>query len=289
MIRVIFWGTRGSSTTPGPETLKYGGNTPCVELIALPHQEPGYLQGSEVLNLLLDGGTGIIEQIPEQTSRDSNGGIHILLTHHHWDHVMGLPFYAPLHTPDNRVSFYGKSSVEVQASIERLFASVYSPLKGVDNVRGELSYHAVNGKPSAVNGFVVHTTETSHGAPALSYRIEHGEEAVVYTPDHEAGIDSVVDSRLIESARKAELWILNGHFNQKEKKTRVGWGHSSHLEAVELALRAEVKTLAIFHHNPDHDDEMLDQMNDEVQTRINEADIEVVMSKDRMVMDVVSG
>lgn len=286
MIRTIFWGTRGSSTTPGPETLKYGGNTSCVELIAMSHQEPGYL--SEAPNLLLDGGTGIIEQVPEQMSRDSGRDIHILLSHHHWDHVIGLPFYAPIHKPDNRVRFYGKSSTEVQSSIERLFTSVYSPLKGAENVSSELSYCEVNGEATEVNGFTIRTTETSHEPPALSFRIEHGEDVVVYTPDHGAGIGSV-DDRLIELARKAGLWILNGHFNQEEKMSRAGWGHSSHVEAVELALRAEVRTLAIFHHSPDHNDDMLDRMNDEVQSMVDGSDTKVVMSRDGMVIDVVSG
>lgn len=285
MIRTIFWGTRGSLTTPGPTTPRYGGNTSCVELVALPNDRPGYLRGTATPNLLLDGGTGIIEQIADQQARKPEDGTHIMLSHYHWDHIMGLPFYAPIHNPQSNIHLYGASAAGTQTSIEKLFTSVYSPLKGAQNVGGSLSYYGIGDGTISVNGFAVRTAPTAHATPALSFRIEHGGHSVVYTPDHEAGTSSI-DHGLVELARDADLWILNGHFDKEEKENYAGWGHSSHLEAVELALQAKVKTLAIFHHNPDHDDAKLDAMYVEALAMAADSNTEIIMSRDGMVVDI---
>lgn len=274
MIKVNFLGTRGSITTPGAATRRYGGHTSCVELIGMGDS------GSR--RLILDCGTGLVE-LPEAIAAGALGDIHILLTHHHWDHVQGLPFYAPVHSSESQLHLYGKSIREIEASVDRLFKPMYSPVNGVENVSAQLGFHEVNGVPSKVNGFTVRTAETRHSPAALSFRIELDGDVVVYTPDHEAG-DPETDRQLVDLARGADLWILNGFFSPEEKIE--GWGHSCHLEAVDLAVEAGVRTLAIFHHNPDHADDVLDHMADAAVERARGTGTGVVMTRDGMVLEI---
>lgn len=274
MIEVNFLGTRGSITTPGAATCRYGGHTSCVELIGKGDS------GSR--RLILDCGTGLVEQ-PEGISAGALDDIHILLTHHHWDHVQGLPFYAPIHSSKSQFHFYGKSVREIEASLHNLFKTVYSPVNGVENVSADLGCHMLNRVPSEINGFTVQSVDTRHTPAALSFRVELDGDAVIYTPDHEAG-DADTDRQLVDLARGADLWILNGFFNAEEKIE--GWGHSCHLEAVDLAVEAGVGTLAIFHHNPNHADDVLDQMADAAVARARGTGTEVVMARDGMTVEV---
>ena len=136
-----------------------------------------------------------------------------------------------------------------------------------------------------VAGFQVRTAENRHLGVSLTFRIQYGPHVVVYSTDHEAG-DLEVDSRLVDLARGAHLWILDALFTQGQRERHEGWGHSSHLEAVKLALQAGVETVVLFHHNPDHDDRTLDRMGLEAAKLAAGTQTEVLMARDGMVVDV---
>ena len=287
MIRIQFWGTRGSITTPGASTQKYGGNTSCVEIIHSNSTEPGATIEAESTHLILDGGSALADQQIVQMKgpcAKGQGAVHFLLSHYHWDHLIGLPFYPPMFIPGNCIHFYGTSTQELKSSFQRLVNSVYAPVK--QDMQANFHYHAVNPNGMDIENFQVSTTKTNHALHTLSYCLERDGKTIVYTPDHEVG-DSKTDDNLIHQAQDADLWILDAHFTEKEKKNRVGWGHSSHIEATRLALRAEVKTVVLFHHNPYHDDDQLDQMHEEALQLAEGTNTQILMARDKMVLDIL--
>lgn len=287
MIRVQFWGTRGSITTPGRAMRHYGGNTPCVQLVGFENDEPGAVMRPDNPQIILDGGTGLTSlqtTLMHRAWGQGQGELHLLLSHYHWDHLIGLPFFKPIFVQGNRIIFYGASIKNTQDSIERLFTSVYSPLNGIQNVSAQLEYRQVESKME-VAGFQIQTAQNSHPGGALSFRIEYGPATIVYSTDHEVG-DQTVDSNLVKFAKGAQLWILDAHFNAEEEQIRRGWGHSSHLEAVQLALEAQVETAVLFHHNPEHDDTMLDKMASEAIDAAAGSQTKVIMARDGLTVDV---
>lgn len=289
MIRVLFWGTRGTITSPGRATWHYGGHTPCVELIGFQSNEPGAAMHPGNPHLILDGGSGLTTlQAPlmKGACGRGQGELHFLISHYHWDHVIGLSFFAPMFVPGNRINFYGDSIENLRTTIERLFTSNYSPLKGAQNLAADLAYHqVVPDEEMDMAGFRVQAAENQHPGKSLTYRVQFGPHVVVYSTDHGAG-DRAVDAKLVELARGAHLWILDAMYTSEQRRHREGWGHNSHLEAVRLALEAGVKTVVLFHHAPDHDDRMLDQMGLEAAKVAGGTRTKVLMGRDGMVMDV---
>jgi len=286
MLRVQLWGTRGSITTPGEATSRYGGNTSCVELTYSEHVEPGSAIERDSSHLILDAGSALDDQQAVQMKgpcAQGQGEVHFFLSHYHWDHLMGLPFYTPMFIAGNRIHFYGSSVDDLQSAINRLFTSCYSPSE--DSLQAEFEYHAVEPEGMDVADFHVIATQVCHSSIAFSFRVQCGPTSVVYTPDHEVG-DAETDAALIDSARDADVWILNANFTEEEKKSRSGWGHSSHIEATQLALKAGVKTAVLTHHNPDHDDAMLDQMGEEAKELAAGSQTMVRMARDKMVIDI---
>jgi len=252
--------------------------------------EPGAATRLDNPLLILDGGTGLV---PLQTVLTrgpwgrSRGELHVLLSHFHWDHLIGFPFFDPMFRKGNRIVLYGASVEAVRSSIERLFTSVYSPLKGVQNVAADLEYRRVEPGGMEIAGFQVQAADNRHFDGCFTFRIQYGSHVVVYSTDHEAG-DQEVDSRLVELARGANLWILDAQLDSEERQRREGWGHSSHREAVNLALAAGVETAILFHHHPDHDDSTLDRMALEAAELAAGSRTEVLMARDGMVVDVGS-
>jgi phosphoribosyl 1,2-cyclic phosphodiesterase len=288
MIRVRFWGTRGSIVSPGRATRRYGGNTPCVQVVGFQNGEPGAAMRPDNPHVILDGGTGLASL---QTTLmggawgRGRGELHLLLSHYHWDHIIGIPFFGPLFVKGNRVVFYGASIKDLRSSIERLFTSVYSPLKGIQNVSADLEYRRMEPGGMELAGFQLRAAETRHPGTTLAFHIQYGPHVVIYSTDHEAG-DLEADSRLVDLARGAHLWILDAPFTQEQRQRREGWGHSSHLEAIKLALEAGVETAVLFHHNSEHDDSTLDRMGLEAAKVAASTRTKVLMARDGMVVEV---
>jgi ribonuclease Z len=209
----------------------------------------------------------------------------MLLSHYHWDHLFGLPFFRPMFIEGNRIRFYGSSVQDLQSSIEQLFVSIYSPLEGAQNVAADLEYHPVEPDGMHVAGFQVRAVEAQHTAPALAFRVELGPHSVVYTPDHAAG-DTETDAKLVGLAQGANLWILDAQFTVEQLGSSQGWWHTCHVEAVRLAMEAGVETVVLFHHDPAHGDEFLDRMGREAVEVATGSSTQVLMARDGMVFDV---
>ncbi len=253
--RVRFWGTRGSVATPGRRTLRYGGNTSCTEV----------RHGDHIL--LLDAGTGIRELGDALLSEFQGKPIraHIFVGHTHWDHIQGFPFFTPAYIPGNEFSLY--SARGAGKSLQKIFMgqmdSDYFPVLLTD-MRSTLRFIELS-DPVQIGPITVRFDHLNHPGIAIGFRISAGERTIVYLSDHERfsrmygeAAGAAEDGRITEFARGADLLICEAQYTEEEYKYKKGWGHSTFDDAIRLAAECGAKRLAIFHHDPDHDDAFLD-------------------------------
>ena len=261
--RLRFWGTRGSIPTPGSATVRYGGNTPSIEV-----RTP---TGSLVL---LDAGTGIRELGRALISRANGTPISgdIFLTHAHWDHIQGIPFFAPAFQRGNRFTIWGAKSLA--ASIRRVVRDQMSPVVfpvAFEELAAPFDFRELIDERHAQDGFDVRAFSVKHPGGALGYRFGSrvaGDAtpgaSFVYISDNElrAGDASPSNDRwrtkLVEFIRGARVLIHDATYTEDEYESHRGWGHSTYGDAVALALDSGVETLVLFHHSPDRSDDELD-------------------------------
>lgn len=288
MIRIETWGTCGSITSPGRERKRHGGNTSCVRLVGYQDDSPGAYIKDESASVILDGGTGLLalqDVLMAGAAGRGKAHLHVVLSHYHWDHIIGLPLFAPLFVPGNQVSLYGSSESDLRGCVETLFTSAYSPLKGAHNLAAKTSYVSIEPSGTKVGEFNVQAAECNHPGSARGYRLEYDGNVVVYCPDHEYG-EQKMDDGLRELAANADILLQDSTYHMGDIPYRKGWGHSSHLSAVDLALQAEVKTLVLFHHGPDYSDDLLDQMLKEAIAHADGTGLDIVSARDGMVLTV---
>jgi len=245
------WGTRGSIPSPGPRTTRYGGNTTCVEV----------RRGER--RLILDAGTGI-----RLLGLDllQNGGTfqHIFLTHFHWDHIQGFPFFPPLYRPDIDLSIVGpkQSDTDVRSLFAGQMGSDYFPVP-FSVVAARMSFAHLGDDDWEIDGMTLRTLRVQHPSHAVGYRIEAGDRVVCFIPDNELegqGYHTGAGwrDRLLEFVRGADLLVHDAMYTDEEYAERVGWGHSTHRQTLRLAEEAEVGKLLFFHHDPERSDDDLD-------------------------------
>jgi phosphoribosyl 1,2-cyclic phosphodiesterase len=251
---VRFWGVRGSVPAPGPETCRYGGNTSCVEVRA----------GGELL--ILDAGTGIRKLGLALQAQGATVRGTLLISHAHWDHIHGLPFFAPAMSPGNRFDVYGCAGSEphMRTTLAGQMESPYFPLSLTD-LPGTLVFHELGDDPIEIGPVRVQTIRLHHDGITLGFRIECAGRAIVYATDQEPhvgakGAEPVLDPALLQFAERADLLIADAQYTAEEYAERVGWGHSCVRDAVRLALAAGVAELALFHHDPERCDAAVDAL-----------------------------
>jgi phosphoribosyl 1,2-cyclic phosphodiesterase len=253
-MRLTLFGTRGSIPAPGPETARYGGNTPSIEL-----------RGADGTVLVLDAGTGVRRlgaQLPRDLAR-----IDILLTHLHMDHIQGLGFFAPLYNPGIQVHIWGPASrtLPLDARLSRYLSPPLFPVHLRDLPR--ITCHELPAPAFEIGPFRIRTALVCHPNPTIGYRIEEQGRSVVYLPDHEPAL-GLKDGQWLEPewtsgyalAAGADLLIHDAQFTDEEYAGRGGWGHSTYRHALEFAALAGVKEVVLFHHDPGHDDATLKRL-----------------------------
>ena len=248
---VRFWGVRGSIPCPGPGTVRYGGNTSCVEVRCGEHR------------LVFDAGSGL-RMLGNALAADPRLiDIDLFLSHCHIDHVIGLPFFTPAFAKGNRVHVWAgnvRRAGGVREAVGRLMSYPRLPI-GVEAAQGTVAF--VDFDPGEVlhprHGIAVHTAALNHPGGATGYRVEYGGRAMAYVTDLELG-GGATDPALLALVRDASLVIIDATYTDAELPDHVGWGHSSWQQVVRLANEAGVAKLCLFHHDPDHDDAQMDRI-----------------------------
>jgi phosphoribosyl 1,2-cyclic phosphodiesterase len=252
-LRATVWGCRGSLATPGPATLRYGGNTSCLEV-----------RLRDGTRLILDAGTGI-RPLGLELGEDRARTIHLLLTHLHFDHIEGLGFFAPLWIAETDLHVWGPPS-PIRSLEERIARYLSPPLFPVQlsDVPAQLSFHDVPDEEWEIDGARLFAQPVSHPGPTVGYRLSEGGRSLAYIPDHEPafGVDlPTVPPEWVSGYALAEgvdVLLHDSQYWADEYSARLGWGHSSVEQAVSFARISRVRQLVMFHHDPDHDDEQLE-------------------------------
>ncbi|MBI4503253.1 MAG: MBL fold metallo-hydrolase [Gemmatimonadetes bacterium] len=272
---VTFWGARGSIPTPGPATARYGGNTPCVSVQG---------EGSAGNRLVvLDAGTGIrpLGQMLTAAHSAANPGspresrtavsvqMDLLVSHTHWDHIQGLPFFAPFFGPQNQVRIWGakQGEVDLEVILRQQMNPVVFPVP-LDKLAAELKVRHVTPGRFEIDGFAVQAMRLRHPGNTLAYRLtpREGGASMAYVTDNEVGSGGDYDvgpewrQEFVRFLTGVDLLIHDAMFTPEELERHRGWGHSSNLEAVTIATEAGARRLVLFHHRPEHDDTAVDRL-----------------------------
>lgn len=257
-LSITCWGTRGSVPSPGPQTARYGGNTPCLTI----ERHGGG-------RLILDAGTGIRALGRDLVSRAKGPlDLTILLSHTHWDHIQGLPFFRPLYHAEHTVRVLGPSrpGASLEAILRGQMVPSVFPVPPAA-MGATMTVSEIDPGEHATDGFLVQTVPLRHTGPTLGFRIADatGGPAVSYMTDNELGgsAGTILRADLVRFLRGTDTLVHDAMYFESEVRDRRGWGHSSAAEAVALAREAECRRLVLFHHDPDHDDDALDRLLEE--------------------------
>jgi phosphoribosyl 1,2-cyclic phosphodiesterase len=279
-MKVTLWGTRGSLASPGPETLRFGGNTSCVSIEG----------SSEGTVLVLDGGTGIRklgQSLPESMKK-----VYILLTHLHMDHVQGLPFFAPLRRPGVEVHIWGPASttLDLRSRLLRYLSPPLFPIS-VREILSDLHFHELPSGSIEIGEFAITSQLILHPNPTVGYCIKEAETSVTYLPDHEPALGAKTFpisedwTSGYNLAEGADLLIHDSQYTIDEYQQRIGFGHSCLPHAIRFAQLTDVKKFVPFHHDPSHTDDMLDRLIDDTVAEMR-PDFTVIAGKEGLTLDV---
>lgn len=257
---VKFWGVRGSIPVPGPRTVKYGGNTACLEV-----------RSAEGDWIIFDAGTGI-RSLGDSLNLSKSHDIHIMISHPHWDHINGFPFFTPIYIPGNTVTVYGPSTFEstMEDIITGQMKYSYFPVRTAE-LQAKISFRDLKEEAFKIGNITIQTLFLNHPVTCLGYKLSYDNRVFIYLGDNEpyynvyrdgdAEVETMarqMNQRLESFVSGADTLVTDSQYTPEEYPGHVGWGHSTTHHVVNMGVRAGVKRLFFFHHEPNRSDEELD-------------------------------
>ncbi len=283
-MEITFWGVRGSIPAPGPEFNRYGGNTACVTI-----------RSADDKLFILDVGMGATvlgKKLMASEFGKGAGSAALLLTHTHWDHIQGFPFFVPFYIPGNAFGIYGTGgSPEVLKEIlDGQFNPHFSPLHSLGNLPAGMEFNVVQeGKPAQIQGLSVTACSAEHGRrTALAYRVEEGDQVVVYAPDT-AYPDGAPSPELARLFAGATYLIHDTTYTPEDQQGRQSRGHSSIADAARVAAACQVNNLVMFHYDQDYSDDQVDELQQRCRQLLDDEggqDIGLVASREGLTIKV---
>lgn len=272
-MNITYWGVRGSIPTPWADAMGVGGNTSCVEVVSASGEF-----------IILDAGTGIRMLAKARLAQNTHDHqrIHVLLSHTHWDHIQGIPFFSLLNYPGNHVTFYGadKADRSFESVIREQMNAAYFPV-GLDQVRAKVDFVSVGEETFEIGDVSVESVAFNHPGGVLGFRLTEQQSVLVYATDMEYTAEAL-PAQLIAFARGADALIFDAQYTPEEYDIKSGWGHSNYEVATQLAQQAQVKKLYLFSHDPDHSDAFLQDI--EVKSRQVFKETHLAKERDRFTL-----
>ncbi|MEB2310751.1 MAG: MBL fold metallo-hydrolase [Sorangiineae bacterium] len=249
-MRVMFHGVRGSVPAPGPETARYGGNTSCVEVRL----------GDGTL-LVFDAGTGIRKLGEALFAEGAVPAVHLLLSHTHWDHILGLPFFAPLWHPDTSLSIYPLASDAQERFQRTIFDDIHFPVSAND-IPARVEFARPIGSDWRIGSARVRRIQLNHPGGAQGFRVDDDDASFAYLTDNELSASGAAARVTIEELARfsegVDLLIHDSQYVRADMPAKQGWGHSLVDEVLRLGVLAAPRRLALYHHDPNRTDDELD-------------------------------
>jgi len=244
-MKIKFWGTRGSTPVPGKDTIIYGGNTTCLEI--------DLIGGKRVI---IDAGTGIRSLGSEFESRREDADIHLLITHIHWDHILGFPFFSPIYKPSTRILVDGYNSCMkgLRYSFDNKMGDGFFPVR-FEELEADIQFiNRLSTGHLEIDGTVIDSIPLRHPQGGLGFRFREPDKTLVFLTDNELDVNDKSFSDYIAFCQGTDVLIHDSHYIPEEIPKHRGWGHSDYQSAIDLALNAHAKKLILFHHAPERKD-----------------------------------
>ncbi len=280
-MKLKFWGVRGSIPTPGKNTVRYGGNTPSLEL---------RLDNGELI--IFDAGTGIRNLGDQLIANGESIKTYILITHPHWDHIQGFPFFKPAFVSGNEITVIGtdREEIDLQHIIADQMKKIYFPIQ-LNELKANLNFRSITEEEFSIFDAHVRTIYVNHPGFTVAYRIDYKGKSIVYVSDNEpfdkesasrmTNFEPVVlkrflehqgdpNQRIVDFAKGADVFIHDATYTPEEYVDKVGWGHSHYLYALKMANEAGVKHCVLFHHEPNRTDEHVDRILEKCRNEIKQ-------------------
>lgn len=270
-MKVKFWGTRGSIAVPGKDTAKYGGNTTCLEII---------LDSGQII--IVDAGTGIRSLGLKLAAEENPADVFLLITHIHWDHILGFPFFDPIYNKSARIRIDGHQTClkGLKYTFDNKMGDGFFPIK-FDDLRAEITYiDKLRNGPLKIDGTVIDSIPLQHPQGGMGFRFKEGNKCLVFITDNELG-STVWAGRAMQDyinfCSDADVLIHDAQYTPDEIGLRKGWGHSDYVTAFNLANKAGVGKFILFHHDPPRTDTELRKIEDKCRRYAKDCSSDVII------------